>query len=100
MIRSFASMNPISSAVPGAIAAMLRAAPLSPGKVDFAWKAAVGPGLQRVTSVRLENHLLIVDAASGPWAREVSRSTRVILARLQTLLGEATVTGIVVRTVD
>jgi predicted nucleic acid-binding Zn ribbon protein len=93
-------MNPISSAVPGAIAAMLRAAPLSAGKVDFAWKVAVGPALHRVTSVRLQDGLLIVEAADRHWAREVSRSTRVILARLQSLLGEAVVTGITVRTVD
>lgn len=93
-------MNPISSAVPGAIAAMLRSGPLSPGKVNFAWNTAVGPALQRVTAVRLEHGVLIVDAASAHWAREVSRSTRMIMARLQTLLGEAAVTSIVVRTVN
>ncbi len=90
-------MNPIASAVPGAIAAMLRSAPLSPGKVDFAWKAAVGPALERVTAVHLEGDTLIVDAASAQWSREVVRSTRVILARLQHLLGEGTVASIQVR---
>ena len=90
-------MNPIASAVPGAIAAMLRAAPLSPGKVDFAWKTAVGPALQRVTAVRLEGDVLIVETTSAQWSREVVRSARVILARLQHLLGERTVTTIQVR---
>ena len=81
-------MKPLAHAVPGAIADLLRRAPMSPAKIDFAWKAAVGAAMQRVTSVRLENKLLLVDAASEPWAREVSRSSRVILTRLQALLGE------------
>ncbi len=29
--------------MPGALAEIMRAAPLSAGKVDFAWRAAVGP---------------------------------------------------------
>lgn len=90
-------MNPISSAVPGAIAALLRSGPLSPGKVNFAWNAAVGPALQRVTAVRLEHGVLIVDAASAQWAREVSRSTRLIIARLQALLGKDAISSIEVR---
>ena len=59
-------MRPLSSALPGALAELLRAAPLSPGKVDFAWRAAVGPALERVTAVRLEGTTLIVDAADAP----------------------------------
>lgn len=93
-------MKPIIHAVPGALADLLRGAPLSPGKVDFAWKAAVGPALQRTTSVRLEGTQLLVDAATAQWAREIGRSSRVILSRLQLLLGEDTVTAIVVRRVD
>jgi predicted nucleic acid-binding Zn ribbon protein len=92
-------MNPISTAVPGAIAAMLRSGPLSPGKVNFAWNAAVGPALQRVTAVRLEDGVLLVDAVSAQWASEISRSARVILGRLQQLLGTNVVRRITVRTV-
>jgi predicted nucleic acid-binding Zn ribbon protein len=91
-------MNPIGAAVPGAIAALLRDAPLSAGKVTFAWSAAVGPAVQRATSVRLEEGVLLVDATSPQWAREVTRSTFVILRRLQQLLGDQTVTQIIVRT--
>ena len=86
------------TAAPGAIVALLRDAPLSAGKVSFAWSAAVGPALQRATSVRLEDGVLLVDASSPEWAREVSRSTYIILRRLQQLLGAATVTQIIVRT--
>ena len=91
-------MNPLSSVVPGAIVALLRDAPLSAGKVTFAWNAAVGPALRRATSVHLEDGVLLVDASSPEWAHEVSRSTHVILRRLQQLLGEKTVTQITVRT--
>ncbi len=84
--------------MPGALATLLRDAPLSPGKVAFAWRAAVGPALERVTSVRLDGRTLIVDATTAQWAREVSRSVTVILPRLQTLLGAEAVTGISVRT--
>ena len=90
-------MRSISHAVPGALSELLRQAPLSPGKVVFAWKAAVGPALQRVTSVRLEAGVLLVDAATAQWAREISRSSGVILPRLQTLLGKDVVSSISVR---
>lgn len=93
-------MKSISEAVPGAIVELLRHTALSPGKVDFAWKTAVGPALQRVTSVRLEDGTLLVDAASPQWAREVSRSAHVILPRLQMLLGKDTIAGIRVKVAD
>ena len=83
--------------MPAALVEMLRGAPLSPGKVGFAWRAAVGPAVDKVTSVRLEGRTLLVDAASIAWAREVTRSSPVILTRLQTLLGKDTLTSISVR---
>ena len=90
-------MRPLASAMPGALAQLLRDAPLSDGKVDFAWKAAVGPAFERATAVRLEGTVLIVDVSSVQWAREMKRSTRVILTRLQALLGDDAVTAIKVR---
>lgn len=83
--------------MPGALADLLKAAPLSAGKVDFAWKAAVGPALQRTTSVKLEGTRLLVDAANVQWAREINRSSRLILSRLQLLLGKEAITEIDVR---
>ena len=90
-------MRPLTHALPGALAELLRDAPLSVGKVNFAWRAAVGASVDRVTSVRLENGALVVEAASGPWAREITRSSNLILTRLKTLLGSNVVTRIVVR---
>lgn len=91
-------MRPIAHAVPGALQELLRDAPLSDGKVRFAWTAAVGPALERATSVKLEGGTLVVEATSAQWAREIKRSTGVILARLERLLGDGTVSRIVVRT--
>jgi len=90
-------MNSIASAVPGALSELLRAAPLSQGKVQFAWTIAVGPAVQRATSVRLEGRRLLVDAANPQWAQEIRRSTGVILSRLRTLLGKDVVVEIEVR---
>ena len=76
---------------------LLRGAPLSDGKVTFAWNAAVGPALERVTTVKLERSVLIVDAASAQWSRELERLKDLILARLQTLLGKDAVSSIIIR---
>lgn len=93
-------MRPISHAVPGALADLLRAVPLSNGKVQFAWSAAVGPAVRRAAAVRLERDRLLVDASTAQWAREITRSSGVILTRLQTLLGRTAVREIVVRVVS
>ena len=90
-------MKRLTHAVPGALMELLRGAPLSDGKVTFAWNAAVGPALERVTTVKLERTVLIVDAASAQWSRELERSRGVILIRLQSLLGKDAVSAILIR---
>jgi hypothetical protein len=87
----------LQQTLPGVLAEVLRAAPLSQGKVGFAWRATVGPAVGKVTTVRLEGRQLLVDATTSAWAREVERSTPVILMRLQTLLGADAPTTITVR---
>jgi len=90
-------MRPLAHAVPGAIAQLLREAPLSSGKAAFAWTAAVGPALDRATKVTLAGTVLIVEVTSAQWAREIERSRRLIIARLQALLGKDAVTRLEVR---
>ena len=90
-------MRPLQHAIPGALLALLRDIPLSDGKVGFAWRAAVGPAVQRATHVKLEGKVLLVDTTSAEWTREVSRSSPVILRRLQELLGADAVASIEVR---
>jgi hypothetical protein len=91
-------MRPLIHAVPGALMELLRGTPLSDGKVTFAWNAAVGPALERVTSVKLERGVLIVQTVSPQWSREIHRSSGVILKRLKSLLGDDTVKRLEVRT--
>jgi hypothetical protein len=83
--------------MPGALVELLRGTPLSQGKVAFAWRAAVGPAVERVTSVFLENGTLIVETTSAQWSREMHRSTPMILRRLESLLGSGTVARIETR---
>jgi hypothetical protein len=90
-------MYSITHALPGALTELLRHAPLSDGKVTFAWTAAVGAAVGRVTHVKLERDVLIVETSSVEWSREVRRSSGVILHRLQRLLGRDTVSSIIVR---
>ena len=90
-------MEPLAHAIPAGLVELLRDAPLSPGKVNFAWKAAVGPAMQRVSAVRLENGVLLVEVVTRHWAKEIVRSAHVILPRLQTLLGAETVREIRIR---
>ena len=83
--------------MPGVLHELLKGQPLSEGKVNFAWRAAVGAGVERVTAVRLDGGVLVVEAASTEWARELTRSSSLILTRLKALLGPDEVTRIVVR---
>jgi hypothetical protein len=90
-------VRPLQQAMPGALVEVLRDTPLTPGKIAFAWRAAVGPAVDRVTAVRLEGRVLIVEASGKAWARELSRSIPIVITRLQTLLGKETVTSLSVR---
>ena len=77
--------------MPDALVEILRAAPLTPEKVAFAWRAAVGPAIDKVTSVELRGKVLHVCAKDPAWQREVERSMGVVRARLEALLGDAAV---------
>jgi predicted nucleic acid-binding Zn ribbon protein len=92
-----AVFEPLARAVPPAMTALLRSTPMSPGKLEFTWKTAVGPAMGRGTSVRLEGKTLLVDARTAAWATEVARSSAIILRRLQTLLGPDVIRELTVR---
>lgn len=77
--------------MPDALAAVLRRAPLTPEKVAFSWRAAVGPAVDKVTTVDLHNGVLYVRARDAAWQREIERSATLIRARLDALLGESVV---------
>jgi hypothetical protein len=82
--------------MPGALAEILRKAPLTEEKIAFAWRASVGAAMDRGTTVVLENGVLRVRADSAAWRREVERSEALIRARLDVLLGRGIVRSIAI----
>ena len=87
-------MIPVNDFLPGALAEVLRKAPMSPEKLAFAWRQAVGPQVERATSIQLDGKVLKVRAQSAQWQREVERSAALIRSRLAMILGEGVVRGI------
>jgi predicted nucleic acid-binding Zn ribbon protein len=89
---------PAHKAIPAVLAEVLKKAPLCPEKVEFAWRAAVGPAVARVTRVRLDDDAVLhVTSSEAHWATEVKRSSKLILARLETMLGAGVISGVDVR---
>jgi hypothetical protein len=84
-------MIPVHHFMGQALAAVLRNAPLSPEKVAFAWRAAVGPAVDRVTTVEWRDGILHVRARDAAWQREVERSAAVVKSRLEAVLGPGVV---------
>jgi hypothetical protein len=82
---------PVRQVVPDAVAAIVRRAPLTPEKVAFAWRSAVGPAIHHATSVSWNDGVLRVNAKDKAWQREIERSAALIRSRLDGLLGERVV---------
>ncbi|MBI2835748.1 MAG: DUF721 domain-containing protein [Acidobacteria bacterium] len=89
-------MIPIERCVAAALHRVLESQPLTPAKVAFAWRLAVGPGLDRATRVSLTDGVLHVRAADEHWRREIHRSAELILSRLERLLGPDAVTKLTI----
>ena len=86
-----AAMVPVQQFMPSALAAILRRAPLTPEKVAFAWRSAVGQAVDHATTIALRDGVLHVTARDAAWRREVERSAVVIRGRLDALLGPGVV---------
>jgi len=80
--------------MPDALATVLRKAPLTAEKVAFAWRTAVGPAMDRVTTIELKGSVLKVRTRDAAWQREIERSAALIRTRLDALLGTAVVKGL------
>ena len=89
-------MIPVHQFLPDVLATVLRRAPLTPEKVAFAWRTAVGPAVDKATTIVLRDDVLHVSARDRAWKREVERSAAVIGARLDALLGEGVVRRVAV----
>lgn len=89
--------RPVRDLAGDALAELLRDQPMSPQKLDFAWKAAVGPALARATAVSLDGRVLRVEVAGPLWGSEIERAADGVLARLARVLGPGAVTALDVR---
>jgi len=70
---------------------------MSQQKLEFAWGAAVGRAVERVTRVKIEGNILVVDTTSTQWVQEIMRASPLILQRLRSYLGASAVAGIEAR---
>ena len=87
-------MIPVNAFMPEVVAHLLKQAPLTPEKVAFAWRQAVGPAVDRATTIELKGNVLRVKTSGPQWQREVKRSASLIRTRLDALLGEGVITRI------
>jgi predicted nucleic acid-binding Zn ribbon protein len=88
-------MDHASRVLPAVLAAAVRQAPLTPEKVSFAWRAAGGAAIARVTDVRLdEGGVLAVQAHDPQWAGEVHRLRHELVRQLERWLGPGVVVKI------
>jgi hypothetical protein len=83
---------PLQQFMPAALASTLRRAPLTPDKVAFAWRSAVGAAVDRASVVELRGATLVVAVKSDEWRQEIARSSALIRSRLALVLGEGVVT--------
>lgn len=91
-------MEALQSLLPGVVRALLRQGPLSQEKLQFAWRVAVGPSIDRVTSIRVCGEADVeVTVADAGWRKEVRRSQAEILGKLRSLLGPEAVKALHVR---
>ncbi len=91
-------MIPVREVAPRAVTTLLRDQPLTTAKVQFAWRASVGPAMARATAVNLAADGTLHVAAEGHhWRTETARSIAVIRRRLRELLGRGVVKRITVK---
>ena len=87
-------MIPVGEFMPAALQTVLRHAPLTPEKVAFAWRLAVGAAVDKATTIELRDGVLRVEAKDAAWQREIERSAGVVRARLEALLGPRVVRSV------
>ena len=78
--------------MPAVLADVIRKAPLTDDKVAFAWRLAVGPAIDKATTVRLSSTGTLHVSAEGPaWLDAVRKSSGLIRSRLAHFLGDEAV---------
>lgn len=78
--------------MPAALADVIRKAPLCDEKVAFAWRLAVGPSVDKSTTVRLaDDGTLYIRGESQAWIDSVRASIGLIRSRLAHYLGDSAI---------
>ena len=91
-------MDSLQTVLPGALREAFRQGPMSQGKLEVAWRVAVGEALSRVSTARLlSDGSIEVHPVDRRWQRELERSSGIILTRLKMLLGAESVKGLSIR---
>lgn len=91
------TMTSVGSGLHEVVAKLVRTQPLTPAKVEFAWRRAAGPALSRVTRATLrDNGTLEVAADTRQWKREIDRAAPLLMTRLEPVLGSGVVRRITV----
>jgi hypothetical protein len=80
-------VKPLTMLTDSVLPALLARAPLTPEKIDFSWRLAVGAPVHRACAIALTSGTLVVSVPDRAWAREIERSLDVILSRMQRMLG-------------
>ena len=85
-------MDSIAEVAAAAVGSLLKEGPLSEGKLQFAWRLAVGPAIERVSSVSMgPGGVVVVTVSDARWKKEIARSRETIHRRLAELLGNEAV---------
>ena len=74
--------------MPAVVADVIRKAPLTDEKIAFAWRLAVGPAVDKATTVRLDGNGTLYVTAERAWLDGVRQSVGLIRSRLAHFLGE------------
>jgi hypothetical protein len=91
-------MDSLHTVLPRALIELFRHGPMSQGKLEAAWRVAVGDALSRAAKVRLQpDGSVEVQAVDQRWQRELKRSSNMILSKLNGLLGAQTVSKLHVK---
>lgn len=86
-------MDSFRQLLPRMLAPAVRQAPLTPEKVQFAWRAACGAAIARATAITLsDGGILTVTADDPAWAREVHLLRHDLVRRLEPWLGPGVIT--------
>jgi hypothetical protein len=81
---------PVQRILPDTIIEVVRRQPLTPEKVAFAWRTAVGAAVARAATATLDaDGTLVIRASDEHWQREIQQSLSLVRARLEPLLGDA-----------